>query len=355
MASDSVARRPRKEANTTLLDRNNIAAHASWMADPPVSTALRPSDGVNGVLPAAWTAAIDLLVEHLHAQGRPKNTVNAYRRDALDFARACDDNGAFAPGDVDLVALRRYLAELDERGYARSTIARRAATIRVLFDLLVERGVLSHDPARLLGSPRSGRRLPRILRIDEVERMVAAIDPGTAVGRRDRALVELMYGSGARVGEAVALDIDGIDLHQGLVRLLGKGARERIVPLGEPALDAVETYLVTSRPELVGPSTRTALFLNTLGGRLDPRDARTAVERAARAAGLADVTPHTLRHSVATHMLEAGADIRVVQDMLGHASLATTQRYTHLSRGWLREVHAQAHPRARSHDSPGRR
>ncbi len=325
------------------------------MPDSPESATARASEGVHGGLPAAWSTAIDLLVEHLRARGRSENTIAAYRRDASDLARGCVDRGSLTPRDVDLVALRRYLADMDERGYARSSIARRAATIRVLFDLLVERGQLDRDPAQLLGSPRAGRRLPRVLRVDEVERLVSVIDVATPVGARDRALVEVMYGSGARVGETVSLDIGAVDVHQGLVRLLGKGGRERIVPLGEPAIHAIERYLVDARPELVGPATRTALFLNTRGDRLDPRDARTAVVRAARAAGLADVTPHTLRHSVATHMLEAGADIRVVQDMLGHASLATTQRYTHLSRGWLREVHARAHPRARTHDTPGGR
>jgi site-specific recombinase XerD len=297
----------------------------------------------------AWDGALELLVEHLALErGRRSNTVDAYRRDATDLARCCVGWGIAHPDEVELSTLRRYLAELGERGYARSTIARRASTLRTWFALLHRRGLTARDPAGLLGSPKQGRHLPRVLRVDEVDRLLAVPDPATPTGSRDLALIELLYATGARVGEACGLELTGLDLPQQLVRLSGKGGKERIVPLGEPAADALRGYLGAGRPRLLRSAPTSALFLNTRGSPLGTRDARTVVERASLAAGLGRVTPHTLRHSFATHLLDRGADIRMVQELLGHASLATTQRYTHLSRGRLREVHALAHPRARA-------
>ncbi|MCA1782188.1 MAG: tyrosine recombinase XerC [Intrasporangiaceae bacterium] len=302
-----------------------------------------------GEIAPAWAGAIDAWVEHLELErGRGQHTVDAYRHDAVDLARTCCAWGISHPGEVEPLVLRRYLADLGERGYARSTIARRASTTRSFFALLVRRGIVAVDPAALLGSPKQGRHLPRVLRIDEIDRLVVAPDPATPVGLRDRALLELLYACGARVSEVTGLDLAALDLPQGLVRLLGKGRKERIVPLGEPAVDTLRDYLGRARPNLASATANDAVLLNTRGDRLGTRDARTAVERAALLAGLGHVTPHTLRHSFATHLLEAGADIRIVQELLGHASLATTQRYTHLSRGRLREVHTLAHPRARA-------
>jgi site-specific recombinase XerD len=295
----------------------------------------------------AWDDAIELLVEHVALErGRRAATVAAYRSDARDLARTCLDWGIERPDEVELATLRRYLAVLAERGYARSTAARRASTFRVWFGLLERRGVVPSDPTLLLSTPKQGRHLPRVLRVDQVGALLEAPDAGTAIGNRDRALLELLYATGARVAEACGLDLDAVDQEQQLVRLDGKGGKQRIVPLGEPAVDAVRHYLAAGRPELVAGETTDALLLNTRGGRLGTRDARTSVERAGITAGLGHVTPHTLRHSYATHLLEHGADVRQVQELLGHASLATTQRYTHLSRGRLREVHAAAHPRA---------
>lgn len=260
----------------------------------------------------------------------------------------CAAWGIEHPAEIGLSTLRRYLADLADRDYARATVARRASAVRTWFALLQRRGVIDKDPASLLASPKQGRHLPRVLRIDEVERLLEAPDPAAPRGLRDRALLELLYASGARVSEACGLDLEALDLAQGLVRLDGKGGKQRLVPLGEPACDAMQRYLTAGRPALVAGPTTNAVLVNTRGGRLGTRDARTAVAAAAAAVGLGHVTPHTLRHSFATHLLECGADVRVVQELLGHASLATTQRYTHLSRGRLREVHAMAHPRARA-------
>lgn len=296
----------------------------------------------------AWTQAIEAFVDHLALErGRRPNTVAAYRRDAVDFARTVTDWGISRPADVELVHLRRYLAELGARGYARSTLARRASTLRTWFALLERRGITSGNPAALVVAPKLGRHLPRVLRVDEVDRLLAAPQAATPAGLRDRALLELLYASGARVSEACGLDLSALDLPQQLVRLAGKGGKSRIVPVGEPAADALRDYLRAGRPQLAAGAATDAVLLNTRGDRLGTRDARTAVDKAARAAGLGRVTPHTLRHSFATHLLDNGADIRIVQELLGHVSLATTQRYTHLSRGRLREVHARAHPRAR--------
>jgi integrase/recombinase XerC len=314
-------------------------------ADRPV-----PEDAGGGALPAPWAAAIEAFVDHLALErGRRDNTVSAYRGDATDLARTVAAWGLAHPAELELSTLRRYLADLADRGYARATLARRVATIRTWTAFLTDRGIVPRDVGSALQSPTPGRHLPRVLRVDEVDRLLEAPDAGTAVGRRDRALLELLYAAAARVGEVCGLDVDDVDLPQRQVRLDGKGGTQRIVPIGEPAVDALRTYLTVARPSLVagdGPAPD-AVFLGVRGGRLGTRDARTLVERAATLAGVGKVTPHTLRHTAATHLLEGGADVRQVQEVLGHRSLATTQRYTHLSRGRLREVHAAAHPRAR--------
>lgn len=313
-----------------------------------------PPDADEAALPEPWRLAVEMLAEHLRFErGRRENTVAAYRGDALDLARTCLDWGIVHPAEVGRLTLRRYLATLAERDLARATIARRSSVARTWFGLLVRRGVVPTDPAATLESPRAGRALPRVLRVDEVARLVVAPDADTPTGLRDRALLELLYATGARVSEACDLDLDALDLPQRQVRLTGKGGKERIVPVGTPALAACRRYLADGRPRLLGDETTSAWLLNTRGRRLGPRDARTAVDRAARTAGLGHVTPHSLRHAFATHLLDRGADLRQVQELLGHSSLATTQRYTHLSRGRLQEVHARAHPRARAARSVG--
>ncbi len=320
-----------------------------------MSTDLAP-ERTGRPLSPSWHGATEAWTAHLaEVRGLSEHTVAAYEDDALDLAGALSDVGIAHPGDVQLAHLRRYLADLTARGYARSTIARRASSTRSWFAFLGKQGIVHRDPAALLGSPKQGRHLPRVLAVEDVDRLLEVPDTTTPVGLRDRALIELLYASGARVAEATRLDLEAVDLPQGQARLDGKGGKQRLVPIGEPAVDALRAYLGSGRPRLAGERTTDALFLNQRGDRLGPRDARSVVTDAARVAALGHVTPHTLRHSFATHLLDAGADIRLVQELLGHASLATTQRYTHLSRGRLREVHATAHPRARATSAPRER
>lgn len=298
----------------------------------------------------AWQAALDAFLRHLELERDVSPaTVTAYRNDLDDLATWCAGHGVDHPRDVDLTVLRRYLAHLHDEGYARATVARRVSTIRTGFRHLRRNGYVPTDPASLLASPKRGRHLPRVLRPDQVRALLDAPDTASALGLRDRALFELLYGAGARVAEACSLDLEALDLPAAQVRLLGKGRKERLVPVGEPAVDALDAYVRDGRAELLAGregGTTDAVFLNTEGRRLGTRDARTAVYRAAEVAGLGRVTPHTLRHSFATHLLDGGADLRSVQELLGHATMATTQRYTHVSGARMRAAYAAAHPRA---------
>lgn len=347
----AVSRRPCRVVDRTAT--NDDPAGMTATSDPTVDT-------TSTELPPAWRTAVEELVTHTRLErGRRPHTVEAYRRDALDLARRAAAWGYARPGDLGRDELRRYLAELDEEGYARSTVARRTSSLRTWFALLERRGMIAEDPAALLGTPKQGRHLPRVLRVDQVVAMLDAVEGADATALRDRALLELLYASGARVAEACGLTLDTLDLAQAQVRLDGKGGKDRIVPIGRAAVDALRVYLRDARPALLAVAAARSVergirpvddivLRGDRGGPLGTRDARAIVERTAERAGVGHVTPHTLRHSFATHLLEGGADVRVVQELLGHASLATTQRYTHLSRGRLREVHAMAHPRARA-------
>jgi site-specific recombinase XerD len=296
-------------------------------------------------LTPAWARAIAELREHLADQrGLSVHTVAAYERDARQLAGFCAGFEIVDPAEVTTLVLRRFLAELGRQGYARGSLARKAASIRALFGVLVHRGLVGGDPAAALATSVSGRALPRVLRTDEVERLLAVPDD-SPVGLRDRALLEFLYASGARISETVGLEDGALDLDGASVRLRGKGDKERILPLGEPVQRALVRWLRAGRPVFVDGRC-TVVFCDAHGRRLHQRTVRRMVERRAAAAGLTRVTPHTLRHSYATHLLEGGADLRSVQELLGHAALATTQIYTHVSREQLRSVYEHAHPRA---------
>lgn len=287
------------------------------------------------------------------------HTRRAYEHDVAEFVAWAERGGCAAPDRIDHRTLRRYLAYLTTRGFERSTVARKAASVRAYTRWLRRRGFAPDDPGRLLTTPKGTSRLPRVPRRPDAVALLgsaahaAAAEPGKAAGStahaaalRDLAVLELLYGAGLRVSECCGLAPDDVDVRRGHVTVLGKGAKVRRVPLGEPAVDAVARYLGESRPVLSRPDTPPdALLLNARGRRLGPRDARRIMARFPLPDGRT-LHPHALRHAFATHLLEGGADLRVVQEMLGHADLSTTQVYTHVTRDRLRSVYEGAHPRA---------
>jgi integrase/recombinase XerD len=279
----------------------------------------------------------------LLAARRAPRTVDAYRRDLAHLRAWLGRSPATASTDD----LERYLAQLRADGLAGTTIARRTAAIRALCRHLVLVGVRADNPAAELELPRRARRLPRTLSPAEAERLVEAAPGTTPRSLRDRALVELLYGAGLRIGEALGLERAGVDLERRLVRCVGKGSKERVVPVGRPAAEALRRYLAHGRPHL-DRRHRPELFLNAQGGPLTRAGAFLILRRLAAAAGLEPerVHPHLLRHSFATHLLEGGADLRSVQELLGHADLATTELYTHVSDRRRRELYYRAHPHA---------
>ena len=275
------------------------------------------------------------------------HTVKAYLGDVRSLLEHLTRMSGESVSDLDLGVLRSWLAKSRTMGAARTTLARRAASARAFTAYATARGLLTADPGPQLASPVSHRTLPAVLSQDQATDLVEGVDGDGPLAARDRAILELLYAGGIRVGELVGLDLDGYDERRSLLRVLGKGNKERSVPIGAPAAHALETYLAQARPQLVSPRTRNALILGARGGRIDPREVRRIVHRAAqRVAGAPDIGPHGLRHSAATHLLEGGADLRSVQELLGHASLATTQIYTHVSVERLRTAFDQAHPRA---------
>jgi integrase/recombinase XerC len=305
-------------------------------------------------LPPSDDDLITAFADHLRLERRlSPNTVAAYARDLRQLAVFLRRTGSSLE-DASYPTLRRFLAQQHTMGAARASIARRVGAIHTFYRWMVADGRLAEDPALLLGRPRVVNRLPSVLRPLEAATLVeapadavAADEPDErAVALRDVALLELLYGSGLRVGEAVGLTPDRLDLDRRRVLVTGKGSKDREVPLSEPAVDALRGWLGDGRPVLVRDGER-SLFVNRRGGALGSRDVRRIVERyGARLMPGRHVTPHTLRHSFATHLLEGGADIRAVQELLGHASVATTQRYTHVSRSRLVEAYDRAHPRA---------
>lgn len=289
---------------------------------------------------------------HLRSErGRSPHTVRGYLTDLRDLADHLADSGVTSWDDVTLADLRSWLAGLDAAGASRATLARRSAAARGFFGWAQRAGEITTNPAQRLVAPKRVKTLPEVLRQDQASALldVAAVaaDDADPVHLRDRAMLELLYASGVRVAELVGLDIDDVDRSERVMRVIGKGDKERTVPFGRPAVEALDTWLQAGRPKLVVAASGPALFLGARGRRVDPRVVREVVHRLLRETpGAPDLGPHGLRHSAATHLVEGGADIRLVQELLGHASLATTQVYTHVSVERLRRTFAQAHPRA---------
>ncbi|OMC20824.1 tyrosine recombinase XerC [Mycobacterium sp. SP-6446] len=296
-------------------------------------------------------AILEEFDEYLALQcGRSAHTRRAYLGDVRSLFEFLDGRGIGLDG-LSLPVLRTWLAGAASAGAARTTLARRTSAIRAFTAWATRRGLLTTDPGARLQMPKAHRTLPAVLRQDQALDAMAAAKSGAQQGDplalRDRLIVEMLYATGIRVSELCGLDIDDVDTRQRLVRVLGKGNKQRTVPFGVPAADALRAWLDDGRPALLTAESGPALLLGARGRRLDVRQARTVVHQTVAAvSGAPDMGPHGLRHSAATHLLEGGADLRVVQELLGHSSLATTQLYTHVAVSRLRAVHDQAHPRA---------
>jgi integrase/recombinase XerC len=303
-------------------------------------------------LPAAFRAAVGDYERHLRAvQGLSDHSVRAYVADVHSLADHAVRMGRASPDALDLGVLRSWLARLASTGQARSSVARRAAAARSFTSWAARAGLSAADAGALLATPKAGRTLPGVLRQDEASALLdlaaVAADDGNPAGLRDVALLEVLYATGIRVGELCGLDLGDLDVARRLLRVVGKGDKERSVPLGAPALRAVDRWISAGRPALATASSGAALFLGSRGGRIDPRTVRRVVHTMLEhVPGAPSLGPHGLRHSAATHLLEGGADLRSVQELLGHATLATTQVYTHVSVDRLKATYDQAHPRA---------
>jgi len=307
-------------------------------------------------VPDPLTSQIERFLDHLLVErGLSRHTIAAYRRDLGRYAASLRGRGV---RDASRAAARNVAAHIadvsasthgDGQRYRATSVVRALSSIRAFHRFLMREGETDVDPTAGVVRPKLPQRLPRPLSVDDVGRLLAQPGSSTAQGLRDRAVLETLYGAGLRVSELVGLDVDDVDLEEGRVRVLGKGSKERDVPIGRYAMDAIAAYLTRVRPEIATPRSRSALFLNLRGGRLTRQGCTGILERHASAARLRTrVSPHTLRHSFATHLLEGGADVRVVQELLGHASVATTQVYTLVSKDHLREVYFTSHPRARA-------
>ena len=288
-------------------------------------------------------------------RGLSEHTLAAYRRDLRRYAAFLAKRGVATPQEVEESTVRSFVASLsasthgpDDSPYRATSVARTLSAVRSFHRFLLREGVADRDPAAAVAQPRLPRSLPRPLPAEDVRRLLEAPDATTPAGTRDRAILELLYGSGLRISELTGLDVDDVDPEAGSVRVLGKGGKEREVPVGSFARDALGAYLTRGRPALAGANSRGALFLNARGGRLSRQSCARLLAAYVRLARIdRRVTLHTLRHSFATHLLEGGADVRVVQELLGHASVATTQIYTLVTTRHLRDVYERSHPRAR--------
>ncbi|WP_187329882.1 MULTISPECIES: tyrosine recombinase XerC [Micrococcaceae] len=304
------------------------------------------------LLPGPLQKAVDGFRRYLEGEcARSAHTVRAYLSDVESLLGFAVQEGVQELRQLELGSLRRWLGAQSEAGMARATLARRAATARSFTGWALREELIETDPAVRLQAPKRDKSLPGVLQQQQVSRMVDDLNTAAADGGpmalRNRAMVELLYATGVRVGELAGLDIDDLDPDRRTVRVLGKGNKERTVPFGVPAAVAVDDWLRRGRPAVVGATSGPALFLGVRGNRVDPRQIRAVVSELLQALGDTSATgPHALRHSAATHLLDGGADLRAVQEILGHSSLATTQIYTHVSVDRLRKSYQQAHPRA---------
>jgi integrase/recombinase XerD len=303
----------------------------------------------------ALAKQIQRFLDHLTVErGLSVHTVAAYRRDLVRYAAFLRTRGITDAGHVDERAVTAHVAAVsastygDGKPYRATSVVRALSSVRAFHRFLLREGKISSDPTAAVIRPKLPRSLPKPLSVDDVARVLAHPDR-SAKGLRDRAVLETLYGAGLRISELVGLDVDDADLEEGSVRVLGKGGKERDVPIGRYARDAISAYLTRVRPQIATARSRSALFLNLRGGRLTRQGCTGIVQQHAAGAGIrTKVSPHTFRHSFATHLLEGGADVRVVQELLGHASVATTQVYTLVTREHLREVYFTSHPRARA-------
>lgn len=300
----------------------------------------------------AVTAVVLDYLNHIRVErGLAANTVSAYRRDLARWSAFLEERDIRDIAGVSAVEVDEFARHLTQV-LAPASVARIIVAVRMLHAFAVEEQLVAENPAKDVAPPTPPKRLPKALGVDEVRRLLEAPDRDDVVGLRDAALLEMLYGTGARVSEVCGLDVDdattALSQDDPEIRLFGKGGKERVVPLGSFACDAIDAYLVRSRPALLRGRSSPALLLNQQGRRLSRQSAWAVISRAAQGAGLTDdISPHSLRHSFATHLLDGGADVRVVQELLGHASVATTQIYTLVTIDKLREVYLAAHPRAR--------
>lgn len=298
---------------------------------------------------AAWEFDLDRFELNMRRRGLADATRTSYASDLEQFARWATELGVEAP-DVDVKTLRRYVQQISREGLAASSLARKIASIRAFYTSLLERGEISQNVAQLITTPKQPRELPRVLNAGEVDRLLTQMPSSTPLQMRDRAMFELTYACGLRAGELINLPLSALDLDEEQLRVEGKGGRTRVVPVGENAAAAMRRYLDRSRPGLAaGRSEREIpwLFLTRSGHQLRPSDVRRRLEIALRGAGVAaGISPHALRHSFATHLLNGGADLRSVQELLGHRSISATQIYTRVESARLRAQYGNAHPRA---------
>ncbi len=292
----------------------------------------------------AW---VDAYLDHVRLErGLAGNTVEAYASDLGKLLGLAQARGLHEPRELELDVIAAYLSALGKAGLGARSAARHLSALRGFFRFLVRERAIDADPTALIDRPRTRRKLPVWLDHDEVDRLLSTPDPATPRGARDRAMLQLMYAAGLRVSELVGLRVGAVDLRRGLVSVVGKGGKARLVPIGEVAMLSIETYLRDVRP-LVAGAGQTVLFVSPRGGAMTRQGFWKLVLRYARAAGISKpISPHKLRHSFATHLLQGGADLRAVQAMLGHADISTTEIYTHVADDHVRKVHRQTHPRA---------